>query len=223
MSRNTGNPPSFLSFVRKSSLVKDESSDDDRALLLPSNSSSFNLMDDLEVLKSSRAIRRVNKGKVRKSKRSQLDSSHSQHASSSTIGSGTSRSSVKAPSSADGDECDYSNECGSDQCSPKVGGEISLQSIPSKESIRSNKSSTNRSINTIHSGKSYKSRYSSFNDETSPNLSANPSSKGEKSLKRQMEWKREEKRREWISRHNRRRIVVSDTVCKMVVFLFSGT
>jgi hypothetical protein len=43
-------------------------------------------------------------------------------------------------------------------------------------------------------------------------------------LKRQMEWKREEKRREWISRHKRRRIVVSDTlVCKMVVFLFSGT
>lgn len=222
MSRNTGNPPSFLSFVRKSSLVKDKSSDDDRALLLPSNSSSFNLMDDLEVLNSSRAIHRANKGKLRKSKqRSQLDSAYSQHASSSTIGSGTSRSSFQAPSSADGDECDYSNEYGSDQCNPKVGGEISLQSIPSKDSLRSIKSSATRSINTIHSGKSYKSHYSSFNDETSPNLSAEPSSKGEKSLTRQMEWRREEKRRDWVTRHKRRRIVVSETLlCELVIFLF---
>lgn len=47
---NKNVPPAFLSFVKKSNSIIDESSDDDRALLLPSHGSSFNLTGDSELL-----------------------------------------------------------------------------------------------------------------------------------------------------------------------------
>lgn len=233
MSKGSSNPPSFLSFVKKASSVKDESSDDDRAVLLPSNGSSFNLMDDSAVL-NAKALRRAHK-KGKKSKRTQhqkqlSDPMHSRHVSTSTIGSGTSRSSDQAPtpSSVDGAD-DYFNGYGSEECSPKVGGEISLQLVPSKESVHSNRSNrsnrsntnTNRSINTIHSGRSYRGQNSSFDE--SGCASKNPSHKSERSSKRQLKLRKLEKRREWMKRHRRRHVLGVITLVIVYSLLFFYT
>jgi hypothetical protein len=113
-----------------------------------------------------------------------------------------------SPTAADGD--DYFNGYNSDQCAHKVGGEISLHSVPSKESMRSG----NRSINTIHSGKSYRSE-----DESPSHNRSNRSNRSGRSLKRQMKSKRIEKRREWLRRHERRRVVVGH-YCTRVVQVF---
>jgi hypothetical protein len=179
MSKRRGNPPPLLlSIARKSPNANDESSDDDRAFLFPSNSSSFNLADDAEVINSSRTHRKGSK-KNRKTKQYSARESFGSNASY------TSEQQYPTPSSADGD--DYS----------QAAGEISLHSVPSKDSIRS----SSKSINTIHSGKSY-------NDCPSVNRS-NRSNRSGKSVKRQLKAKRVEKRREWMKKHQRRRLVVS--------------
>ena len=185
MSRTS--PPSLLSFVGRSVSANDESSDDDRAFLLPSNSSSFNLTDDAEVINSSRR----NGKKSRKSKRhqDQTKSNYSQYMSISTIGSKSRSNESPIP---DGD--DFFNGYNSDQHAAT--GEISLASVPSKESM-----SNTRSIDSIHSGRSYR-----CSQEDSP--SVNRSNKSGKSIKRQLKCKRIEKRREWMKRHRKRRIVV---------------
>lgn len=201
MSKSTGNTPSLLSIARRSSSAKDESSDDDRAFLLPSNSSSFNLVDDAEVINSSRTHRNGSESKNRKSRRHESSrkssSCHSRHTSTSTVGSNASRSSGQPPLllSADGE-----NYCSGQSDQSNTAADMSLHLVPSKESIRSN----SRSVNTIHSGRS--------NDDKDKSPGVNQSirsNRSGRSIKRQMKQKKMEKRREWMMRHKRRRLVVS--------------
>ena len=223
MSKNNSIPPSILSFVKKSSSPNDDSDDDDRAFLLPSHGSSFNLADDSEVIKPRVTRKNGKQSKPRKGKQQQnqlrdFDSSNSNYSnsarSSSTAGSGGYASggySQKQNSLTTGDS--YFHRDGGDNVSnqqladdilspiagsfsnhssPVTGGPSNLHNVQSKESIRSNK--------TIHSGKSYKSHKSS----------GGGSKRSGKSSHRRRKVRRDEKRRGWIRKHQKRRILVSE-------------
>lgn len=185
MPKSSGTPPSLLSIAKRSSPTKDESNDDDRAFLLPSNSSSFNLADDTEVINSSRTHRKGSKHKARKSKHKHQNSRDS----TSSIGSGASPSSGQAP----GADRDFYS---SDRCKSQCGGEISLHSATfTRNDSRSS---------AVASEKRY-----THQDDTSSVGRSRGSNRSSKSMRRRMKSKRVEKRREWMKRHRRKRVCVS--------------
>lgn len=184
MPKSSGTSPTILSIAKRSSPTKDENNNDDSAFLLPSNSSSFNLADDTEVINSSRTHRKGGKNTARKSKHKHQNSRDS----TSSIGSG-SRSSEQAPIA---DRNFYVN----DQCKSQTEGEISLRSASfARSNIR---------YGIVASEKTYMHQ-----DDTSSVGRSHGSNRSGKSMKRRMKSKRVEKRRKWMTRHRRKKICVS--------------